>query len=116
MTTARGTLSLDHPLHTSVEGQLAAARDRLAAVRPPAAARRHHDVLGTVLDHLGAAAAELDGMPVTLTPATRMAATRAVVQRLHAAQAGILAAAVPGADITPVDLSNACCSCAHGRT
>jgi hypothetical protein len=114
MTTGRGTLSLDHRLYASVADQLAEARGRLAEVRAPAAAARHHETLAAVLDHLDAAAQALDRVPTTLAPATRAADTRTVVARLHAAQRLVVAAAVPGANITPVDLSNACCSC--GRT
>lgn len=105
-----GALDLDHAVFTVAADQLTEARERLRALHAPAAAARHHAALSDCAQHLHHAMQGMDRLPTSLG-ALRDAAQRDIIRALHSAQRLLIATAEPDARITPVDFSNACCSC-----
>lgn len=115
LTSATPGLHLDHEMYGTACEQLGGARERLASLRVPPSAGRHHAALARMGTHLGEAARGMDRL-ATRAGARDDSARRAVMRDLHAAQRLMIATAEPDANIAPVDFSHACCSCgAAGR-
>lgn len=109
------SLDLDHAIYTSARDQLSELQERLRALHIPQAAMRHHGALRTCADHLGNALRGMDSLPTSLGT-LRDAGQKDIIRQLHHAQRLLIATAEPDAQITPVDLSHACCSCAVAST
>ena len=112
LTTRRGggALDLDHAIYATATEQLREAGERLRALRVPQAAVRHHAAMGDCAEHLQAVARDMQKLTASLG-ALRAAGQRDIIRQLHVAQRLLIATAEPDARITPVDFSNACCSC-----
>lgn len=116
MTSRHGAIPLDHSAWQEARRRLAEAPQRMRGLKLPPAAATHFRAMEEIAAHLGAAAAEVEAAATTLAETPREARLRQALARLHAAQKLLVAAAVPDAKITPVDLSHACCNCgATGR-
>jgi hypothetical protein len=88
--------------------QVAAARERLGALRPASPVARHYDSLAALAERIGRLHGDLRprrlevGGDADLEP---------LVRELFAIHRQLLAASEPRAGMTPVDFSHACCSC-----
>lgn len=100
-------------LLAALGGPVAELGERLAALRPPPAATRHHAALCAAQ----AALAALEGRIARLGALTDPGAPELdeAVARLFDLQRRLLAAAVPAAGLAPVDFASACCSCRPAR-
>lgn len=110
-----GALDLDHAIFATATDQLHEARERLRALKVPPAAARHHAAMTDCAGHLAVALGNMDSLPAALGP-LRDVAQRDLIRQLHVAQRLLIATAEPDARITPVDFSNACCSCGAAHT
>lgn len=111
MTRGHRDLSLDHAIYTTAVDQLSEARERLHALKAPAAASRHHAALQDLAGSLAEAATKMDALSAMLGQQARDDAKHEIVRKLHVAQRLLIATAEPDANITPVDFSHACCTC-----
>lgn len=102
-------LHLDHDMYKVACEKLAEARARLADITPPSLAARHHGALAELAGHLSEAALAMDRLAARQS--ADEAGRKAVLRHLHCAQQLLVAAAEPDAGVTPIDFSNACCSC-----
>lgn len=109
------SLDLDHAIFTSARDQLSELQERLRALHIPPAATRHHRALQTCADHLSNALRGMESLPTSLGT-LRDVGQKDIIRQLHYAQRLLIATAEPDAQITPVDLSHACCSCAVAAT
>jgi hypothetical protein len=111
MTRGHQVLSLDHAIYTTAVEQLSEARERLRALKVPAAASRHHAALQDLAGRLEEAAKKMDALSALLSQQARGDAKHEIIRELHVAQRLLIATAEPDANITPVDFSHACCTC-----
>lgn len=93
----------------AARGQLAEARRRLPALRPPAGAARHAEALAEVGAALDRVAERMTRRLDLIDPAS--ADLDGVVRALFDVHRRLLAAAEPRAGMAPVDFRHACCSC-----
>ncbi len=96
-------------MRSSMREQLAEASNRLRSLRAPEVARPHFAALDMLLDMLKANANRLDRQVNLIDPSA--ADLDALMKSLFAVHQGLLAAAEPGAGISPVDFKAACCTC-----
>lgn len=96
----------------TAKGQIEAARDRLATLRPSRPAQRHYDALVRL-------AAQLEALHAEIRGETRLVGAERewdrLVSELFSVHRGLLAVSEPRAGMTPVDFSHACCSCGAPR-
>ena len=111
ITSRRKQLALDHDMFRTAKEQLSEAVARLGAVHAPPSAQGHRGALEGIATHLSLATTTLDGLFAKAGESSRDAVLRDAVKRLHFAQRMIVAAAEPEANMMPVDLSHACCTC-----
>ena len=111
MTAARFALPLDHPAWSDAKARLAEASARLKTHAAPPSATAHFRSIEALADHLAGAAREIEAAAPAQSGPLRRHRLQAALGRLHAAQKLLVATAAPDANITPVDLSHACCSC-----
>ncbi|WP_193174579.1 hypothetical protein [Oricola nitratireducens] len=118
LATTRGhrDLSLDHAIYTTAVEQLTEARERLRALKAPAAASRHYTALQDLAGCLAEAAEKMDSLSALLGQQARDDAKHEIIRKLHVVQRLLIATAEPDANITPVDFSHACCTCGASHT
>lgn len=111
MTAHRFALPLDHAAWSDATIRLSEANARLKTFAVPPSASAHFRAIEGLASHLAGAAANIEAAAAPLPGPPRRHGLQAALGRLHAAQKLLVATAMPDANITPVDLSHACCNC-----
>jgi len=111
MNAGRTILSLDHSMHSTALDQLCEVDEGLAATKIPLTAENHFHALEKIATQLRGVAANMDNLSEKSGASARKSAIMEIIQKLYSIQKLLIATAEPGANITPVDFTNACCNC-----
>lgn len=111
MNAGRATLSLDHSMYSTALDQLCEVDERLSAIKIPAVAENHFHAMQEIATQLRIAARSMDKLSDKCGSAARKTVMMEIVRMLYSIQKILIATAEPGANITPVDFTNTCCSC-----
>ena len=111
MTNKNTEISLDHDLFKMASSHLKETKDRLHSIMAPQLAKAHYQTLHKANDDLLHIARDFDLIAARKNASERRASIVQMLGRLHSVQQHLIATAEPGAHITPVDFSQACCSC-----
>ncbi|MGP9576119.1 hypothetical protein ACT3S8_16985 [Halomonas sp. AOP42-D2-25] len=104
-------LPLDHSMFNLAQEQLDGCEEQLRALRIPHQARRHHSLLSDMCKHLQQASKRIDSIGTHQRNIFGNTDTRLLMRQLNKAQRCFIATSEPGAHLSPVDFSHACCSC-----
>ena len=103
----------DQPMVTTARCQFREAEELRLSCNVPTVAAGHADLMRRIAEELGAVFAMLDRRCSLLDPDS--SELDVGIQRLFRAHGLLLRVSDDRLDMTPVDFSNACCSCAAGR-
>ncbi|QPL47271.1 hypothetical protein IT895_05700 [Halomonas sp. A40-4] len=104
-------LPLDHSMFNLAKKQLDDCAEQLRAIRVPYKAARHHGALSEMCQHLQQVSKSIDSIGTHQSNIFDDIDTRHVMRQLNKSQQCFIATSEPGANLSPVDFSHACCSC-----